>query len=130
MIYLDTSVALAQLLGEDRHPPAGLWEEDLLASRLLEYELWNAIRRHRLERSHGEAARHLLESLAFAELIPEVLSRATEPFPAPVRTLDAIHLATIVFFRDRGLDLHLASYDRRLLTAATAMKIPIAELDV
>ncbi|MCA1732605.1 MAG: hypothetical protein LC732_03275, partial [Acidobacteria bacterium] len=66
---------------------------------------------------------------AFAELIPEVLSRATEPFPAPVRTLDAIHLATIVFFRDRGLDLHLASYDRRLLNAATAMKIPIAVWD-
>ena len=40
MIYLDTSVALAHLLAEDRRPPDALWKESLVTSRLLEYELW------------------------------------------------------------------------------------------
>ena len=40
MIYLDTSVVLAHLLAEDRMPPRKLWEEELVSSRLLEYELW------------------------------------------------------------------------------------------
>ena len=40
MIYLDTSVALAHLLGETRVPQPSLWNEALIASRLLEYEIW------------------------------------------------------------------------------------------
>jgi hypothetical protein len=39
VIYLDTSVALAEILAEDRKPPESLWAETLVASRLLEYEL-------------------------------------------------------------------------------------------
>jgi len=39
VIYLDTSVALAQLLSEDRLPPDRLWSETLVSSRLLEYEI-------------------------------------------------------------------------------------------
>jgi len=40
LIYLDASVALAHLLAEDRRPPASLWEEPLISSRLLQYEIW------------------------------------------------------------------------------------------
>jgi hypothetical protein len=54
VIYLDTSVALAHLLAEDRSPPESLWQEPLIASRLLEYELWNRIHARGLGRSHGE----------------------------------------------------------------------------
>jgi hypothetical protein len=43
MIYLDTSVALAHLLSEDRRPADALWSETIVASRLLEYELWTRI---------------------------------------------------------------------------------------
>jgi len=39
VIYLDASVALAQLLAEDRAPPPRLWGEALIANRLLEYEI-------------------------------------------------------------------------------------------
>jgi hypothetical protein len=39
MIYVDTSVALAHLLAEDRCPPPGFWSQDLVTSRLLEYEV-------------------------------------------------------------------------------------------
>ena len=33
MIYLDTSVALAHLLGETFAPPASLWDDALVSSR-------------------------------------------------------------------------------------------------
>ena len=47
MIYLDTSVVLAQLLAEDHRPPTALWSETLVASRLMEYEIWDpAARAH------------------------------------------------------------------------------------
>lgn len=127
MIYLDTSVALAQLLAEDRCPPAELWEETVVTSRLLEYELWSAIHRRGLESTHGDAVRQFLASLAFAELSREALRRATEPFPVVVRTLDALHLATIVFLREQGLGIELASYDQRMIEAATALEIPLAD---
>lgn len=39
MIYLDTSVLLAELLDEERRPPARLWSEPLVSSSLLEYEI-------------------------------------------------------------------------------------------
>jgi type IV pilus assembly protein PilB len=36
-------------------------------------------------------------------LVP-VLARALEPFPVPLRTLDALHLAAVAFLRGRGCD--------------------------
>ncbi len=128
MIYLDTSVALAHLLAEDRRPPASLWGQPLAASRLLEYELWTRLNGRGLGASHGEAARRLLERLAMLELAPAVLSRALEPFPIPVRTLDALHLASIEFLRSRGQKVELASYDDRLNEAARRLGIPLAAL--
>jgi len=128
VIYLDTSVALAHLLAEDRRPADSLWQQPLVASRLLEYELWTRLNARGLGASHGELARRLLERLAILEMLPNVLARALEPFPAPVRTLDALHLASIEFLRARGQTIELASYDERLTVAAKAMGIPIAAL--
>jgi len=118
MIYLDTSVALAQLLAEDRKPPAELWAEPLVSSRLLEYEVWTRIHARRLAEGHGEAVRTLLARVAFVELDRRVLARALEPFPAPVGTLDALHLASAEFVREHGQEVILASYDRQMLRAA------------
>ena len=88
MIYVDTSVALAQLLAEDRTPPAALWAEPLVSSRLLQYELWNRIHARGLGSSHGEDVRHLLGRIALLELTSSVLARAVDPFPVAVRTLE------------------------------------------
>jgi len=126
LIYLDTSVALAHLLAEDRAPPAALWQAPLIASRLLEYELWNRIHARRLGRSHGDDVRTLLGRVALIELVPPVLARALDPFPLPVRTLDALHLASIQFLRDRGQAIELASYDDRMTGAASKLGIPLA----
>jgi predicted nucleic acid-binding protein len=79
MVYLDTSVALAHLLAEDRCPPA---------------------------------------RVAVVELSMHTLSRALEPFPVAVRTLDAIHLASMDFLQALGQDVALASYDQRMRGAA------------
>ena len=109
MIYLNSSVALAHLLSEDRLPPADLWQQPLISSRLMQYEVWTRLNARRLGRSHGEDARTLLARVALIELTPPVLERALEPFPAPVRTLDALHLASIEFLRARGQRPELAS---------------------
>ena len=128
MIYLDTSVALAQLLAEDRAPPASLWGKPLIASRLLEYEIWTSLNARQLGRSHGEEARALIQRIALIELAAPVLERALEPFPIPVRTLDALHLASIAFLLGRGQTVELATYDERLLAAAQALGVPIVPL--
>lgn len=129
MIYLDTSVALAHLLAEDRHPPEAIWQETLVSSRLLEYEVWTRIQARRLGSSHREAVLSLLGRIAFLELIPEVVSRAREAFPVEVRTLDALHLASFHFLREQMQDVALASYDQRMLSAARRLEFPTHPLD-
>jgi predicted nucleic acid-binding protein len=126
VIYLDTSVALAQLLGEDRHPQPELWEGSLVTSRLLEYELFVRLHARHLGRSHADAAHQLVARLALIELSPPVLARALEPFPLELRTLDALHLASLEFLRSQGVEVALASYDTRMLAAARALAIPLA----
>jgi PIN domain len=118
MIYLDSSVALAHLLAEDRFPPDELWDQQLVSSRLLECEVWNRINAQRLQDSHGEAARNLIGRVAMIEMVGPVLARVLQPFPVPVRTLDAIHLAALEFIRAQKQSIHLASYDEHLLAAA------------
>ena len=57
-----------------------------------------------------------------------MLARALEPWSVPLRTLDALHLATIDFLRRNDGSIELASYDGRLIAAAQAIGIPIAAL--
>jgi len=121
MIYLDTSVALAHLLGETLAPPAALWSEPIVSSRLLEYEIWTRVHARGLSRSHEDEVRQLLATVALLEMNPLVLARALEPFPVPVRTLDALHLASMEYLRARGEKPRLASYDERMLRAAQAL---------
>ena len=128
MIYLDTSVALAHLLAEDRRPADSLWGETLVSSRLLEHEMWTRIHARGLLRSHGEPLRMLLGRVALIELARPVLSRALDPFPAPVRTLDALHLASIEFLRGQGQSVALASYDEKLTAVARLLGVPRAEI--
>ncbi len=128
MIYLDTSVVLAQVFDETKAPPLTLWHESLISSRLLVYELWNKVHGRRLSPSHQAEARALIGAVNFVELTPPVLARALEPFPVPVSTLDALHLATIEYLRGRGENVKLASYDERLLAAARSLGIAVAAL--
>lgn len=128
MIYLDSSVALAQLFSEGRRPDPAFWEQRILSSRLLEYEIWNRLHARQLYSSHENAARHLLDRVTLLELTPAVLSRALEPFPVRLRTLDSLHLASLEYLRAQGQSVSLASYDERLIEAAHTLGIAIVEI--
>ena len=128
MIYVDSSVLLADLFAEPRSPPETLWDQDLASSRLLTYEVWNRINAYGLTISHGGRARGLLARVSLTEINEVVLARALEPFPVGVRTLDALHLATIDFIRGSGETIELASYDTRLLAAAQELRISLTQL--
>jgi hypothetical protein len=112
-------VALAHLLAEDRFPPDALWEQPLVSSRLLECEVWNRINAHQLQDSYGDAVRNLIGRVAMIEMVGPVLTRALQPFPVPVRTLDAIHLAALEFIRAQKQSVQLASYDPDAKASAT-----------
>jgi predicted nucleic acid-binding protein len=128
VIYTDSSVALAHLFRERQRPADSFWKQPLVSSKLLEYEVWNRVHTYRLTTSHSNEARQLLARVVLIELGEPVLSRALEPFPVAVRTLDALHLATMNFISSGGESAELASYDHRLLAAAEALGIPPAAL--
>jgi predicted nucleic acid-binding protein len=128
VIYLDTSVALAALFVEKRRPAQGLWSQLLISSRLFEYEIMNRVHGHKLGPAHVEAARVLIDCVDLLELRPDILARALQPFPQPVRTLDALHLASMDFLRTQGQALELATYDQRLADAAQALGFPLVQV--
>ena len=127
MIYLDSSVVLAHLLIEEHRPSANFWDQICVSSRLLQYEVWNRIWARGLGRSHRDEVGAALGKIELIELTRLSLRRALEPFPVGVRTLDALHLAAIDFVRGSGEPVELASYDTRLLAAAQALGISIAQ---
>ena len=45
-------------------PPSSLWAEPLIASRLLEYEIWTRLNVLRIRRPHGDEARTLIQRVA------------------------------------------------------------------
>ncbi len=128
MIYIDSSVVLAHLLAEIRRPPEHIWVERLVASRLVEYEVWNRLHAGGRAETHGEAAEEAIGQIALLELSPVILTRALSAFPVPVRTLDALHLASLDYLREQRQSVELATYDRRMAEAARAMGIPVRPL--
>ena len=125
--YVDTSALLRLILRED----GALGElrscEKLVSCELLAVESARVIDRLRLRGSISadEVAFRLrtvtewLEAIDLVLLRPPVLSRATEPLPTPLGTLDALHLATALVWRDRmGEPLVVATHDAALGLAA------------
>jgi len=116
------------LLDEDVHPPERLWKESLVSSRLMEYEAWQRLHALGLAESHGESLRSLLSAVAMLDLPTPIVERARDAFPRPVRTLDALHLASLLFLIDRGQKVQLATYDKRLERASSALGIQTYDL--
>ena len=125
MIYLDSSVVLAHLLVETQRLPDRVWEQQLTSSRLLKYEVWTRLHLKGLGTRLRPVVSSLFSKIAFVELTENVLARAREPFPAHVRTLDGLHLATAEFLRTDGDFIELASFDTRMIAAARAMGIAL-----
>jgi hypothetical protein len=113
---------------EDRRPAETLWRQQLSSSCLLQYEVWNLVHARKLGQSHGPEVDAILARIGLTAMTEAVLARALEPWPIPVRTLDALHPATIEFLRGQGEAMELATYDIRLIAAAQALEIPLREL--
>ena len=74
-------------------------------------------------RAHLNAAAAHWQVLRIAA---EVVDRARRPFPgAPIRTLDAIHLASLLVARSAVVGLRLLSLDERVRQAAKGMGIAV-----
>lgn len=107
--YVDTSALLRTVLRE----PGALDDlrtyDRLVSSELIAVESARTIDRLRNQGTLtlDQAAERLglvnewLEAVDLVLLRPPVMSRASEPMPMPLGTLDAIHLATALVWRDR-----------------------------
>ncbi len=132
--YVDSSVLLRITLGE----PGRLrqWKEIDVAvtSALTEVECLRTLDRLRLRNALSaadQAARRdlvyrLLGACEVVELSRPVLGRASQPFPTPLGSLDAIHLATALIWRDQeSAEAVLATHDAELALAARASGLGI-----
>lgn len=132
--YLDASVVLRLVLGEPGQLAQWTTVERAVASALTEVESLRTLDRmgRRGALSVDDVAERrgavfrLLEACEVVDVTRAVLRRAAEPFPTPLGTLDAIHLATALAWRDATGDaLVVATHDRELATAASAMGLTV-----
>jgi predicted nucleic acid-binding protein len=129
-LYVETSALLRVLLDGDKALRPALSGEGLFTSALTFVEATRAISRARREgRIDAGAAREAERQLSAFErscdavaLGDEVLRRARADFPEePVRSLDAIHLASVRVLDDELGGFEVASCDDRVRRNATAL---------
>ncbi|MDM7995767.1 MAG: type II toxin-antitoxin system VapC family toxin [Acidobacteriota bacterium] len=134
-LYLESSALLAWLLGESSAAEVKkiIDEADTVVTSVLtileaERALIRAESASLLSAGDAEKLKGLLAQSsvgwALMEISEDVRHRAGRYFPAePVRTLDAIHLATALLFMRVFPSLEMLSYDQRILRNAIALGI-------
>jgi predicted nucleic acid-binding protein len=129
-VYLDTSTVLRVVLGQA--DPLAIWGKWSVAcaSELLGVEARRALDRLRLEgvlddEQVGDfhaalaAIERTIDQIRVTRL---VLGRGALPMATPVKTLDALHLASALLWRERrGGDLLFATHDPRQARAARGL---------
>ncbi|HZZ85454.1 MAG TPA: type II toxin-antitoxin system VapC family toxin [Anaeromyxobacteraceae bacterium] len=133
-VYLETSALLRALLEGDAALRSRLAGASLVTSALTFVEADRAIHRARRDgRLDAAQSRHARRALAALErscdvlaLGEEVLRRAREPLPVePVRTLDALHLASILLLDAELGGLEVATCDERLRRNVEALGLGV-----
>jgi len=128
--YLDSSVVLRVVLGQRGSLREWKAVETGVASALVEVECLRTLDRLRLLEGipeseiarRREAVYRIVEALTVIEPTRPVLARAAQPLPVALSTLDAIHLATALLWRERSdADLVMATHDAALGLAARAV---------
>lgn len=132
--YVDSSVLLRVILGQ--RDALKEWKRLTLgvASALVEVECLRTLDRFRV--SHGltdeviaqrrAVVYRILESMEIVDISYPVLARAAQPLPTALGTLDAIHLATALLWKDHaGQDLAMATHDAALAMAAKASGLQV-----
>ena len=110
-----------------------------VASALAEVECLRTLDRLRLRGAitdqalsvRREAVYRLLEEIEIVEPTRPILTRASLHLPTPIGTLDAIHLATAMLWRESSsADLVFATHDAALGIAARASGFQVVGIDV
>ena len=127
--YVDSSVLLRVALAQPNALPEWRRIDRGVSSALITTESLRTLDRVRL-RAHlpdTEVARRrstilaLVDSLELVEVDAIVLDRAAQPMPTELGTLDAIHLASALLWRDEmGVAPLMATHDAALGLAAQA----------
>lgn len=132
--YLDASVVMRLILGEPGRLTEWMHIKQAVASALTEVECLRTLDRLALAgvlssdalADRRTAVYQLMKAVEVVDVGRTVLRRASEPFSTPLGTLDAIHLATALSWRDvRQPDLVMATHDRALATAARAAGLTV-----
>ena len=132
--YVDASVLLRVALAQPDALPEWARIRQGVSSALVMTESLRTLDRLRL-RAHladAEVARRratifdLIASLELVDIDPVVLDRAAQPMPTELGTLDAIHLATALLWKDMThADLVMATHDAALALGAQAHGLPV-----
>jgi predicted nucleic acid-binding protein len=131
--YIDASVALRFIL-EQPGQLEGLERFDLVTSQLTQVECLRAVDNARWRGEMDDDEHHARRRVVHAKMrgvqrsFPSrsVLERTGSALALPLKTLDAIHLATAQALRDRRApDLVFATHDRQLGRAASALGFPV-----
>jgi predicted nucleic acid-binding protein len=127
--YVDASVLLRVAFGQPNALPEWRHIDRGVSSALVMTESLRTLDRVRLRGglSDIEVARRrsailaLIDSLELVEIDTPVLNRAAQPMPTELGTLDAIHLASALLWKDAfGIDPSMATHDKALGLAAQA----------
>ena len=135
--YLDSSVVLRVVLGQ----PGALSEwrsiDSGIASAILEVECLRTLDRLRFVEGipesdiarRRETVYHILDAVTVVEATRPVLARASQPLPVSLGTLDAIHLATALLWRElSAAELVMATHDAALGLAARSVGFRVVGL--
>ena len=136
-LYAESSAVLAWLLGEEsggRVRRVLTAAEIVIASDLTLVEcdrvLIRAVTLGELaEADAADRRAHLTAAAAHWHVLRvggEIIERSRRPFPGePIRTLDALHLASALTARAAVTDLELLSLDERIRNAGTRLGLPL-----
>ncbi|HLW24527.1 MAG TPA: type II toxin-antitoxin system VapC family toxin [Steroidobacteraceae bacterium] len=134
-LYAESSAVLAWLLDEPTAPVVRrllVEGEAIVTSDLTLIEcdrvLLRAVALEELTEAEAADRRAHLNSAAahwhVLRIAAEIVERARQPFPGePVRTLDAIHLASLLVARSAVAGLRLLSLDERVRKAAKGLGV-------
>lgn len=132
--YVDASVVLRLALGQPNAVAEWSKIQRGVSSALVTTESLRTLDRLRLRAklSDAEVATRraailsLIASLELVDLDAGVLDRASQPMPTELGTLDAIHLATALLWKEMtGIDITVATHDEALGLGAKAHGLPV-----
>ena len=136
--FLDTSIVLSRLFNQAPQFPDDEWDslENPYGSELLRVESCRAIERQKLDSGWSDkvfadslaALETLLSGFTLVPLHSRILGRACQPFGVRLKTLDSIHLSTVLLLQDQDPNHVWTFYahDDQLKNAARACGLQVS----